>query len=86
MSIVKMKRLRLFAMSSDREALMRRLQHLGCVEIDEPADRLADPEWSSLVQPDHGALAAAKEAYAAVSTARDALNKHAPVKTPLLAP
>jgi V/A-type H+-transporting ATPase subunit I len=34
MSIVKMKRLRLIGMSSDRDELFRRLQHLGCVEID----------------------------------------------------
>lgn len=37
MSIVKMRRLRLLAMMEDREALMREIQHLGCLEIDEPA-------------------------------------------------
>ena len=33
MAIVKMKHLRMVAMTSDREELLRRLQHAGCVEI-----------------------------------------------------
>ncbi|UQT49146.1 hypothetical protein M5E87_04025 [Flavonifractor plautii] len=36
MSIVKMKRLRLIGMQAERESLLRLLQHMGCVEIDEP--------------------------------------------------
>ena len=36
MAIVKMKRLQLLALRPDREALLRRLQSLGCVEIREP--------------------------------------------------
>ena len=35
MAIVKMKHLRLVAMAEDREAMLRLLQHLGCVEVDE---------------------------------------------------
>lgn len=48
MSIVKMKRLRLFGMRSDREELLKLLQHMGCVEIDEPVDKLSDPDWEGL--------------------------------------
>ena len=44
MSIVKMKRVRLFGMRSDREEVLRVLQHAGCVEIDEPTDKLEDPD------------------------------------------
>ena len=36
MSIVKMKRLRLIGMQAERGALLKLLQHMGCVEIDEP--------------------------------------------------
>ena len=36
MSIVKMKRLRIFGMASDCEELLRKLQHLGCVELRAP--------------------------------------------------
>ena len=36
MAIVKMKKLRLLAASSQREELLRELMLLGCVEISEP--------------------------------------------------
>ena len=39
MAIVKMKRLRLMGMRSERESLLHLLQKLGCVEVDEPATR-----------------------------------------------
>ena len=35
MAIVKMKHLQLIAMGSDREALLRLFQRMGCVEIDQ---------------------------------------------------
>ena len=41
MAIEKMKRLRMVAMVRDREALLLRLQHMGCVEIAQPE---ADPD------------------------------------------
>lgn len=41
MAIVKMKHLRLVAMTDDREKLLKLLQHMGCVEVTEPE---ADPE------------------------------------------
>ena len=69
MSFVKMKRLRLFGMRSDREELLKLLQHMGCVEIDEPADKLADPEWAGLARPDSRALSAAREAQVSVQAA-----------------
>ena len=36
MAIVKMKRLHLLALAGEHDAILRRLQHLGCVEISEP--------------------------------------------------
>lgn len=56
MSIVKMKRLRLIGMRSEREEMLRLLQHMGCVEIDEPSDWRDDPDWASLTRPDTAAL------------------------------
>ena len=52
MSIVKMKRLRLIGMQAERESLLRLLQHMGCVEIDEPPHLGDDPEWAALTRPD----------------------------------
>ena len=78
MSIVKMKRLRLIGMRDQRESMLRQLQHLGCVEIDEPGDRSADPAWASLTRPDTGALNGARDARASVETALKALKKYGP--------
>ena len=50
MAIVKMKKLRVMAMADQREELLKGLQHLGCVEISEPDDKLADAAWSSLLK------------------------------------
>ena len=50
MAIVKMKKLRVMAMADKQEILLRELQKLGCVEISEPDDKLADPVWSSLLK------------------------------------
>ena len=60
MSIVKMKHIRLFGMAADRETLLRQLQHLGCVEISEPTDKLADPDWAALTRVDDAGLARVK--------------------------
>ena len=40
MSIVKMKRLQLIALSQDRDALLSSLLHVGCVEVSEPPQAL----------------------------------------------
>ena len=56
-----MKRLRLLAMRQDREALLRALQDLGCVEVEEPELDLSGPEREALARPDAQALSAAKE-------------------------
>ena len=78
MSIVKMKRLRLIGMQSERGSMLRLLQHLGCVEIDEPGDRKDDPDWASLTRPDTGALNEARDARSSVENALKALKKYGP--------
>lgn len=62
MSIVAMKRLGLIALRSDREELLKRLQDLGCVAVDETrAPDEDDPLWVSLTHPPGEALAADRE-------------------------
>lgn len=61
MAIVKMKRLRMVAMAADREALLRKLQHMGCVEVVQPEADPDDPLWASLTRSEAGGLAAAHE-------------------------
>ena len=80
MSIVKMKHLRLFAMAADREELLRQLQHLGCVEIREPAEELTDPAWAAFARVDDTALADTKARADRMQAALDLLNRYAPAK------
>ncbi len=63
MAIVKMKRLRLLAMEEDREALLRTLQTMGCVELSEPTPEEGEREaalLSQLASPDTRALSEAQ--------------------------
>ena len=88
MSIVKMKHLRLMGLRQDREELLRLLQRMGCVEIDEPDVDRTDPEWAGLVSPDGAALARAIErrgegerALAALQTYASGKDKSRPALT-----
>lgn len=76
MAIVKMKRLRLLGMRSDRERLLHLLQRLGCVEVGEPAIDLSDPEWAALAKPDGWGLANAKEQSVTLGNALNALKTY----------
>ena len=49
MAIVKMKKLRVVALSSQREQLLRQLLRLGCVEVSQPEEILSDPRWAELL-------------------------------------
>ena len=87
MAIVRMKRIRLIAMTRDREELLRQLQRAGCVEICRPETDPADPEeWAGLTRPDGSALALARERQQTLSQAIGILRRWAPEKTGLLAP
>ena len=78
MAIVKMKKLRVVAMASCREELLRQLQRLGCVEIREP--ETAGEDWSGLLQRESSRLAEAKGALADVNTALSAIRRYGQVK------
>lgn len=80
MAIVKMKRLRLMGMRSERESLLHLLQKLGCVEVDEPAIDLSDPKWAAVAKPDGRDLSAAKERSTLLNNALNILKKYAPAK------
>lgn len=86
MAIVKMKRLRLVGMRSDRESLLRLLQKLGCVEVSEPAIDLTDPDWAALAKPEGGELAGKKEQEILLNNALTTLKKYAPKKKGLFHP
>ena len=78
MAIVKMKRLRVIAMASCREELLRQLQRLGCVEIREPESAGAD--WSGLLERERSRLAETRAALADVNAALSAVKKYAYVR------
>lgn len=86
MAIVKMERLRLLALEQDRDALFGQLQRLGCVEVSEQSDKLADPAWTALVHADESGLSQQESRLALIAEALETLEQYAPVKKKLLSP
>ncbi len=86
MAIVKMKHLRLVAMRENRDTLLRLLQRMGCVEIDEPSVDESDPVWAGLTRPGTGGLSEARDRHSAVERALAVLKRSAPAKESLLKP
>ena len=93
MAIVKMKHLRLVAMAEDREAVLRLLQHMGCVEVDETALQKDGPDaeaWEQLKQQmtrlDTQGLSAAREEQSQAERALGVLKRSAPAKGGFLSP
>ncbi|NLO48607.1 MAG: V-type ATP synthase subunit I [Clostridiales bacterium] len=81
MAIVKMKKLRAFAMRSDKDSLLHELQLLGCVEITEPAEITQNPIWAGLAEREKSNLNECKSLYTRLSNAILLLDKYAYVKT-----
>ena len=75
-----MKKLHVIAMADRREELLKGLLHLGCVEISEPREVLADPQWASLFQRSGSSLAERKGQLTDVNTALDAIKQYAKLK------
>ena len=80
-----MKKLRLMAVRSARDELLRELLRRGCVEVSEPAE-LQDEAFASLLRREDGALMAARSRQQTLQQALDVLNRYAPAKSPLLSP
>ena len=72
-----MKKLRVMAMADCKEELLRQLQHLGCVEISEPTEKLADPAWSALLKRGGSQLTATRSEITDVNTALAAMKRYA---------
>lgn len=84
MSIVKMKRIRLIALSEDRDALLSSLLHVGCVEVSEPQE--TDEDYAALLHRDTNDLTKVKANLTELQHALDVLRKYAPQKEGMFAP
>ncbi len=74
------------AMASSRETLLRELLRLGCVEISEPDNRLADPAWAALLERGTSRLAETKNRQNEAAAAMDALKRYGSVKDGMFVP
>ena len=84
MAIVKMKRVRLIALESDRDTLFRRLQRMGCLQLSEPPSDEA--EWQELLHREDDLTADRQAKLRLLQNALETLKRYAPQKTGLLAP
>ena len=84
MAILQMKRLRLMLVRSQKEALLRELAGLGCVQISEVGDELREQEAQGLLSQESSDLMALKARQASLDRAVELLKVYAPTKTPLL--
>ena len=76
-----MKRLRLMAVRSRKDALLRELAKLGCVEITETGEELRQTES---LRPESSGLMAARTRQASLDHALELLGQYVPVKSRLL--
>ncbi len=81
---MKMKRLRLMVVRSEKDRLLRELIKRGCVEFSEIGDQLREEEAQHLVTRESSALTALKSQQAELSKALSLLDKYAPKKSKLL--
>ncbi|NLW65231.1 MAG: V-type ATP synthase subunit I [Clostridiales bacterium] len=86
MAIVKMKRLKLAAVKSEREELLRQLMLLGCVEISEPEPTPEDSEYAGILKKEAAGAYERKSDYDELCWGVTLLDKYAPQKTKLLSP
>lgn len=86
MSIEKMKRLRLMAVSSQKQELMRELMLLGCVEILEPSAGPDAELAARLSRYDGSALARCRTDHSVLTAGLKQLDRYAPEKKGLLTP
>lgn len=80
MAIVKMKRLRLIALKSQKDDLLASLLRVGCVEVTEPGEKLSDPEWTRFLRKDTTVLSDVRAKANKLSSAMDSLKEYAHIK------
>jgi len=81
MAILRMKRLRLIAVRSRKEELLRELTKLGCLEISEAGEELRSDES---LRPESSGVVAARTRQTSIDHALELLGQYAPVKSKLL--
>ena len=86
MAIVTMRHLRLIGLQAEREEMLRRLQHLGCLEITEPEPASDDPLLEKLRIPEAAELQRIREQYTAAEQALQTLAEHTPKEKTRLEP
>lgn len=86
MAIVTMRHLRLIGLQAEREEMLRRLQHLGCLEITEPEPASDDPLLEKLRIPEAAELQRIREQYTAAEQALQTLADHTPKEKNALEP
>lgn len=86
MAIVTMRHLRLIGLQAEREEMLRRLQHLGCLEITEPEPAADDPLLEKLRIPEAAELQRIREQYTAAEQALQTLTDHTPKEKNALEP
>ena len=84
MAIEKMKKLRLMAVRGQKEALLRDLLLLGCVEVSEPEEAELEPGIRSCLSKESSELLGYRTSHAKLTQAVELLQKYAPAKKPLL--
>jgi len=84
MAIMKMKKLRLMAVRSKKDELLRELIRQGCVEFSELEGELAQAGLNDIVAPESSALMKFKSRHSALNGAVAVLDRYAPEKKPLL--
>jgi len=86
MAIVKMKKLRLMAVRSQREELLRELMLLGCVELSDPVEIPEKEGADGLARGDMSELIHRRGQRLELQNALRLLDRYAPAKKPLLQP
>ena len=81
MAILRMKRLRLLAVRSRKDALLRELTKLGCVQVSETGEELRESES---LRPESSGLMALRTRQTSLDHALELLGQYAPVKSKLL--
>ncbi len=84
MAIVKMKKLSVLAVRSKKDALLRELTRLGCVEISEIGDEIAASELCESLRREDAGVTALKTQQTSLGHAIAVLDEFVPVKSKLL--
>ena len=84
MAIEKMKKLRLMAVRSNKDALLKELIRRGCVEFSELEGEIQDSQYKNLVSRESSGLMTFKAQHTSIVNAVSILDRYAPAKKPLL--